>query len=60
MLTISQVKSDSEIIAVGELIREFTAWAISLLEGSENAPEDFPEEIKPYVVFMELEQINKS
>jgi len=38
MLKISQIESDSEISAVRELIREFTAWAISLEEGSENAP----------------------
>ena len=38
MLTISQVNSASEIAAVGDLIREFTVWAISLQAGSENAP----------------------
>ncbi|MCB0173862.1 MAG: GNAT family N-acetyltransferase [Anaerolineae bacterium] len=38
MLTISEVKSDIEILAVQSLIQEFTTWAISLLNGSENAP----------------------
>jgi len=38
MLIISQVKSDAEINAVQDLIREFTSWAISLQEGSEHAP----------------------
>jgi len=38
MLTISQVKSDGEINAVQDLIREFTNWVMSLQEGVEDAP----------------------
>jgi carbonic anhydrase len=38
MLKISQVQSDAEIAAVQELIREFTTWAITLQDGSEQAP----------------------
>lgn len=38
MLTISQVISDSEIMAVRDLIREFTAWVFTLQEGAEDAP----------------------
>jgi len=47
MITISQVKSKKEISAVQDLFREFTAWSISLLEGSEKAPtfENLDEEL---------------
>ncbi|UCG26244.1 MAG: GNAT family N-acetyltransferase [Chloroflexota bacterium] len=38
MLRISQVGSDSEIAAAGELIREYTAWATSLQASSFAAP----------------------
>jgi len=38
MLTISQVKSDAEINAVQDLIREFTTWVMSLQEDIEEAP----------------------
>lgn len=38
MLRISQVSSDSEIAAAGELIREYTAWATSLQASSFEAP----------------------
>ena len=38
MLTINQVQSDFEINAARDLIREFTDWAISQMEGLENAP----------------------
>ena len=38
MLRISQVHTDSEIAAVGDLIREYTAWATSLQASSFEAP----------------------
>ncbi len=38
MITISQVKSDAQIAAAQALIREFTAWAITLAAGSDQAP----------------------
>ena len=38
MLTISQVKSDSEIMAVRDLIREFSAWVFTLQEVTKDAP----------------------
>jgi len=38
MLTISQVKSDAQIVAVRELFREYTAWVLMLTAGSEQAP----------------------
>ena len=38
MLKISQVRSDAELAAVKELIREFTTWAITLQDGSDKAP----------------------
>lgn len=38
MLTIEQVSTPSDIAAVGDLIREFTDWAINLVPGSESAP----------------------
>jgi hypothetical protein len=47
MITISQVNTDSEILAVGDLIREYTAWASSLQGSSEKAPpfEDLEDEL---------------
>jgi GNAT superfamily N-acetyltransferase len=38
MLTISQVKSDTQIGAVQELFREYTAWAFTLTADSDRAP----------------------
>lgn len=38
MLTINQTQSEPDIEAARELFREFTGWAISLQEGSEDAP----------------------
>ncbi|HET9950493.1 MAG TPA: GNAT family N-acetyltransferase [Candidatus Eisenbacteria bacterium] len=38
MLLISQVASPGQIAAAEELLREYTAWAISLEPGSEHAP----------------------
>ena len=47
MLIISQVKSDAEIMAVQGLIREFTTWAFTLQDDSEQAPtfENLEEEL---------------
>lgn len=47
MLTIIQVQSPAEIDAVGGLLREFTAWAFALQEGSKEAPtfENLEEEL---------------
>jgi GNAT superfamily N-acetyltransferase len=38
MLTIAQVSTPSDVKAVGELIREFTEWAISLEPSTKDAP----------------------
>jgi len=38
MLTIEQVSTPSDIAAVGDLIREFTKWAISLDPDTKDAP----------------------
>ncbi len=38
MLTITQVQSEPDIESARDLFREFTVWAISLQEGSEDAP----------------------
>lgn len=38
VLTISQVKSEPQIVAVQELLREYTAWAITLASDSDQAP----------------------
>jgi GNAT superfamily N-acetyltransferase len=38
MLTIEQVSTPSDIAAVGDLIREFTEWAISLEPTTKDAP----------------------
>ena len=38
MLTISQVTTASEIRHVQDLLREYTAWAVTLTAGSEGAP----------------------
>jgi len=47
MLIISQVKSDAEIMAVQDLIHEFTAWVFTLQDDSEHAPtfENLEEEL---------------
>ena len=47
MLTISQVNSQAEIAAVRELMREYAAWAFTLVPGSEKAPpwKGFDEEL---------------
>ena len=47
MLTISQVNSEAEIVAVRELMREYATWAFTLVSGSENAPawKGFEEEL---------------
>jgi GNAT superfamily N-acetyltransferase len=38
MLTIAQVKSDVQVVAVQELFREYTTWAFALAAGSDQAP----------------------
>jgi GNAT superfamily N-acetyltransferase len=38
MLTISQVHSETEIAAVRELMREYAAWAFTIVPGSDTAP----------------------
>jgi putative acetyltransferase len=38
MITISQVKSDAQIAAAQELLREYTAWAFTVAAESEQAP----------------------
>ena len=47
MLTVSQVISEAEIAAVRELMREYAAWAFTLVPGSNIAPawEGFDEEL---------------
>lgn len=47
MLTISQVNSEAEIVAVRELMREYATWAFTLVPGSNKAPawEGFDEEL---------------
>ena len=47
MLTISQVNSEAEIVAVQELMREYAAWAFTLVPGSDQAPawKGFDEEL---------------
>jgi putative acetyltransferase len=47
MLTISQVNSEAEIVAVRELIREYATWAFSIVPGSDESPawEGFDEEL---------------
>jgi GNAT superfamily N-acetyltransferase len=47
MLTISQVNSEAEIVAVQELMREYATWAFTLIPGSNEAPtwEGFDEEL---------------
>ncbi|MDT8305395.1 MAG: GNAT family N-acetyltransferase [Anaerolineae bacterium] len=38
MLTISQAQSEAQITAARELMREYTTWAFTLIEGSDKAP----------------------
>jgi GNAT superfamily N-acetyltransferase len=38
LLTISQVESRAEVAAVQELLREYTAWAFTLMPDSDQAP----------------------
>jgi GNAT superfamily N-acetyltransferase len=38
MLTISQVNSEAEIVAVRELMREYAAWAFTIVPGSDGGP----------------------
>jgi len=47
MLTISQANSEDEIVAVRELMREYAAWAFTLVPGSDQAPawKGFDEEL---------------
>jgi GNAT superfamily N-acetyltransferase len=47
MLTISQVNSEAEIVAVRELMREYATWAFTLVPDSNKAPawEGFDEEL---------------
>ena len=47
MLTISQVNSEAEIIAVRELMREYATWAFTLVPDSNKAPawEGFDKEL---------------
>ena len=47
MLTISQVNSEAEIIAVQEIMREYAAWAFTIVPGSDGGPawKDFDEEV---------------
>jgi GNAT superfamily N-acetyltransferase len=47
MLTISQVNSEAEIVAVRELMREYATWAFTLVPGSNKAPawEGFDQEL---------------
>jgi GNAT superfamily N-acetyltransferase len=47
MLTISQVTSEAEIMAVQELMREYATWAFTIVPGSDEGPawEGFNEEL---------------
>ena len=47
MLTISQVNSEAEIVAVRELMREYATWTFTIVPGSNHAPawEGFDEEL---------------
>lgn len=38
MLTISQAQSKAQIAAARELMREYTTWAVTLIEGNDTAP----------------------